>query len=61
MFFRIACGSVQIKPDVAEFSAGGVRFVDGTTADIDVVLYATGFLIKFPFKDTKVRAQSLST
>lgn len=36
-------GRIQIKPDVAQFTAGGVEFVNGEQADYDVIVAATGF------------------
>src|SRR5205085_6423857 len=36
-------------PDVAELCGNEVRFLDGSRAAIDVIIYATGFQITFPF------------
>uniref|UniRef100_A0A8C5PR53 Flavin-containing monooxygenase n=2 Tax=Leptobrachium leishanense TaxID=445787 RepID=A0A8C5PR53_9ANUR len=52
---RITCGFVLIKPPVTEFTENGVKFDDGTTEDnIDVVIFATGYVITFPFLDESV-------
>jgi hypothetical protein len=42
-----------MKPDVAELCGDKVRFVDGSLEPIDVIIYATGFRISFPFIDRK--------
>lgn len=44
-------GRIRVKPDVAALSGGSVRFVDGTVEPIDVIIYATGFRLSFPFMD----------
>ena len=51
LFYQVAHGRVTPKPDVAELCGREVRFVDGTREPIDVVVYATGFRISFPFMD----------
>lgn len=50
---RVAHGDLAVKPDVAELQDGRVKFVDGTVEELDVILFATGFRISFPFVDTK--------
>lgn len=44
-------GMITPKPDVAELCGDSVRFADGTQEAIDVIVYATGFKISFPFID----------
>src|SRR5262249_27364079 len=39
------------KPNVAELQGDSVSFEDGTTETIDVIVYATGYKITFPFFD----------
>jgi hypothetical protein len=49
---RIGHGDVTVKPNVAAFDGGRtVRFIDGSTEEIDVVIYCTGYKISFPFLD----------
>lgn len=48
---QIAHGNLQMKPNVSELAGDKVRFVDGTMEQIDVILYATGFKLSFPFID----------
>lgn len=49
MLYYVGHGMISPKPDVAELCGDRVRFVDGTTEAIDVIVYATGFKISFPF------------
>ncbi|XP_055930613.1 flavin-containing monooxygenase 5-like [Argiope bruennichi] len=48
--YKLLTGAVTAKKDVKEFFQNGVLF-DGEeeTTDIDAVVFATGFCIKFPF------------
>jgi cation diffusion facilitator CzcD-associated flavoprotein CzcO len=49
---RIGHGDVTVKPNIAEFVGGRtIRFEDGSTEEIDVVIYCTGYKITFPFFD----------
>jgi hypothetical protein len=47
--YYVGHGDITPKPDVARLDGTTVRFVDGTSAEVDVIVYATGFLIRFPF------------
>jgi cation diffusion facilitator CzcD-associated flavoprotein CzcO len=48
---RLGSGDVVPKPDVARLDGSTVHFVDGTSSDVDVIVYATGYNITFPFFD----------
>jgi hypothetical protein len=50
---RLAHGDLVIRPNVARLDGQTVHFVDGTSEDFDVIIYATGFKISFPFLDTR--------
>ncbi len=50
---QLAHGKLTAKPDIAALDGSTVRFVDGSEQAFDVVLYATGFRLSFPFLDTK--------
>ena len=54
LFYFAAHGRVGVKPDVAELCGGEVRFADGSREPIDVIVYATGYNISFPFLDRDV-------
>ncbi|MDX2184622.1 MAG: NAD(P)-binding domain-containing protein [Gemmatimonadaceae bacterium] len=49
--YYVKHGDIVVKPDVSRFDGHDVHFVDGTSATVDLVVYATGYLIEFPFID----------
>lgn len=46
---HLARGAVTPRGDVARFDRSGVVYADGTRDDVDLVLFATGYLLHFPF------------
>ncbi|WP_182377413.1 NAD(P)-binding domain-containing protein [Nocardioides sp. WS12] len=48
---RLGSGDLSAKGDIERFDGQTVHFVDGTSADFDVVIHATGYNITFPFFD----------
>jgi hypothetical protein len=50
----IGHGKITVKPNVHRLSGDQVVFTDGTTEDVDVIIYATGYDIRFPFLDRSV-------
>lgn len=48
---RLGSGDVVPKPDITRLDGHTVHFEDGTSTDIDVIVYATGYNITFPFFD----------
>jgi len=48
---RLGSGDVQPKPDITRLDGRTVHFQDGTSDDFDVIIYATGYNITFPFFD----------
>ena len=48
---RLGAGDATAKPNIERFDGATVHFVDGTSAEADVVIYATGYNITFPFFD----------
>ena len=46
-------GDVQAKPDLVALEGHEVRFKDGTSEQIDIIVYATGYRVSFPFLDTR--------
>ncbi len=48
---RIAQGDVTWKPQVAALAGAEVRFADGSSEPIDVIVWATGYKVTFPFFD----------
>ncbi|XP_078499056.1 flavin-containing monooxygenase 1-like isoform X2 [Lissotriton helveticus] len=58
--YCIIRGSVVVKPSVAEFSESSVTFDDGTSEDIDIIIFATGFHPAFPFLEESVIKPSIN-
>ncbi|WP_151083990.1 flavin-containing monooxygenase [Nocardioides cynanchi] len=55
---RLGHGDITVKPSISRFDGSTVRFTDGSSVEADVVVYATGYKITFPFlDDTVVRAE----
>ncbi|AEF34029.1 monooxygenase ETHA [Mycolicibacter sinensis] len=48
---RLGSGDVIPKPNISRFDGATVHFTDGTSSDFDVIIYATGYNITFPFFD----------
>jgi cation diffusion facilitator CzcD-associated flavoprotein CzcO len=48
---RIAHGEMTWKPNVEALEGGQVRFEDGTTEEIDTIVWCTGYKVTFPFFD----------
>jgi len=53
LFYYVGHGEIIVKPDVERLLGDRVRFVDGSEEPIDVIVYATGFNIRFPFIDDR--------
>ena len=48
---HVGHGNLAVRPDVAELAGETVHFVDGNSAQFDLIIYATGFQLSFPFVD----------
>lgn len=48
---RLGSGDITPKPNVARLDGETVHFEDGTSQGFDVIVYATGYNITFPFFD----------
>jgi hypothetical protein len=51
LLLRLGSGDAVAKPNVEELQGDRVRFEDGSVEQIDVIIYATGYKITFPFFD----------
>jgi hypothetical protein len=51
---RLGHGDITVKPNVDRFEGSKVFFVDGSAAEVDIVVYCTGYKVTFPFFDEKV-------
>jgi len=52
MPYYVGQGDILPKPDVKEYQGDRVIFGDGSSEQVDVIVYATGYRIVFPFMDT---------
>jgi hypothetical protein len=48
---RLGHGEITMKPDITSLDGTTASFVDGTSAEVDLVVLATGYRITFPFLD----------
>lgn len=53
LLYFVRHGDIIPKPNIKELRGGSVEFVDGSVENIDLIIYATGFNISFPFIDRK--------
>ena len=49
--YYVRQGDIVPKPDVARLDGRTVHFADGSHAEVDLIVYATGYRIEFPFID----------
>jgi cation diffusion facilitator CzcD-associated flavoprotein CzcO len=48
---RAGSGDLKMKPGIERLDGDGVVFTDGSREELDVIIWATGYDIKFPFFD----------
>lgn len=51
---RVGHGDIEMKPGVESFDGETVRFEDGSSLEVDLLVYATGYRITLPFFDPAV-------
>jgi cation diffusion facilitator CzcD-associated flavoprotein CzcO len=51
LLLRLGSGDAMAKPNIQELQGHKVLFEDGSVEEIDVIVYATGYKITFPFFD----------
>ncbi len=49
LLYYVQHGAIAPKPDIARFDGNTVHFTDGSSADFDLIIFATGYNIVFPF------------
>jgi dimethylaniline monooxygenase (N-oxide forming) len=49
----LQAGRIDVRPAIRSFDGSAVHFEDGTRTEADVILYATGYQLHFPFLDTE--------
>lgn len=53
---RIAAGKINVRPGIERFDGDGVVFLDGTRVHADLIVWATGYKVTFPFLDPSLVA-----
>ncbi len=48
-----AQGRIAVKPDIERLDGRTVHFTDGSSAEVDLIVFATGFHVTFPFMDAR--------
>ena len=51
MLHHLGHGDLAYRPDVEWLDGSTVHFVDGTSEEIDVIVYATGYKVTYPYMD----------
>ena len=51
---RLGHGDITVKPNIDRFEGSKVFFEDGSAAEVDLVVYCTGYKVTFPFFDDRV-------
>ena len=51
LLLRLGSGDAFAKPNVKSLDGNGVSFDDGSVAEVDAIIWATGYRITFPFFD----------
>ena len=51
---RLGHGDIAVRPNIDLFEGSKVFFTDGTSAEVDTVVYCTGYKVTFPFLDESV-------
>jgi cation diffusion facilitator CzcD-associated flavoprotein CzcO len=51
LLYYVGHGEIAPKPDIERFEGREVVFTDGSRVDADLVVFATGYRIRFPFLD----------
>jgi dimethylaniline monooxygenase (N-oxide forming) len=56
---HVARGSIVTRPNIKRINPGSVEFSDGSTASADVIVFATGYKISFPFLSQDITSKVL--
>ncbi|MCC5949792.1 MAG: NAD(P)-binding domain-containing protein [Nitriliruptoraceae bacterium] len=54
LYDRVGHGDIEVVGDLAALEGDRVRFADGRTAPVDVLVFATGYRVSLPFLDDDV-------
>ena len=53
LYYALRHGDLSVRPNIDRLEGDRVRFTDGSVEAFDVLIYATGFRLSFPFIDAK--------
>ena len=51
---HVGHGDIHVRKDVEQLDGTGVRFVDGSRSDYDLIVLATGYRLHYPFVDREL-------
>lgn len=54
VLFHAGHGDIKVRPDIDRFEGNTVHFADGSKADYDMIVAATGYLLHYPFIDRQL-------
>lgn len=54
ILYHAGHGDIKVRPDIEKTEGKTVYYNDGTTQEYDLILWATGYKLKYPFIDTKL-------
>lgn len=54
ILYHAGHGDVKVRPDIEKIEGKTVYFKGGITADYDLIMWATGYKLKYPFIDSKL-------
>lgn len=57
LVYYVGHGDIHPKPDIDHFTEDFVVFTDGTSANVDLVVFCTGYLAVFPFLPQEILRQ----
>ena len=55
----LAAGALTLKPAIAYLDGDSVVFTDSTRAQVDTIIFATGYALSFPFLDPSILQPSM--
>ncbi|MDX1945183.1 MAG: NAD(P)-binding domain-containing protein [Pirellulaceae bacterium] len=54
LFYYLGHGRIQVRPGIERLCGTKVRFVDGREDEVDLIVWATGYRISFPFLESRL-------
>lgn len=51
---QVGHGEIDVKPNIERLDGDGILFADGSREEVDVLIYATGYQIRFPFLASEI-------